>query len=98
MIGSKALIGASAVQVCAELDSLLLTIVIAKGNSVPVKTLVIISPDPPPIKHHERVAGHWSYDCEFPVQRPETIMLTSGDGDFSENSLFMTPIFVVGQP
>lgn len=77
---SKALVGASAALVCAVLVSPLLTAAFAKGNSVPVKTLVINSPEPTPTKHYEKVAGTWTYDCEFPVQRPETIMLTCADG------------------
>ena len=77
---SKALVGASAVLVCAVLASPLLTAAFAKGNSVPVKTLVINSPEPKPTMNYEKVAGTWTYDCEFPVQRPETIMLTCADG------------------
>lgn len=77
---SKAIVGASAVLICAVLVSPLLNVTFAKGTSVPVKTLVINSPEPTPSKHYEKVAGTWTYDCEFPVQRPETIMLTCADG------------------
>ena len=31
-------------------------------------------------KSYPKLAGTWTYDCEFPVQRPEEIMLTCADG------------------
>jgi hypothetical protein len=33
-----------------------------------------------PTKSYAKVVGVWTYDCEFPVQRPEQIMLTCADG------------------
>ena len=77
---SKALVGACVVLVCAILVSPLLTAAFVKGNPVPVEALVINSPEPTPTKHYEKVAGTWTFDCEFPVQRPEIIMLTCADG------------------
>ena len=35
---------------------------------------------PTPTKSYAKVEGVWTYDCEFPVQRPEQIMLTCADG------------------
>ena len=31
-------------------------------------------------KSYPKLSGTWTYDCEFPVQRPEEIMLTCADG------------------
>ena len=31
-------------------------------------------------KSYSDLPGTWTYDCEFPVQRPEEIMLTCADG------------------
>jgi hypothetical protein len=31
-------------------------------------------------RSYAKVEGVWTYDCEFPVQRPEQIMLTCADG------------------
>ena len=31
-------------------------------------------------KIYEKLPGTWTYDCEFPVQRPAEIMLTCADG------------------
>ena len=31
-------------------------------------------------KSYPKLAGTWTYDCEFPVQRPAEIMLTCADG------------------
>ena len=33
-----------------------------------------------PTKSYAKMEGIWTYDCEFPVQRPEQIMLTCADG------------------
>ncbi len=33
-----------------------------------------------PIKNYAKLPGTWTYDCEFPVQRPLQIMLTCADG------------------
>ena len=33
-----------------------------------------------PIKNYAKLPGTWTYDCEFPIQRPLQIMLTCADG------------------
>ena len=38
------------------------------------------SQEAPQTKSYPKLAGTWTYDCEFPVQRPEEIMLTCADG------------------
>lgn len=38
------------------------------------------TPTPSPTKSYAKLPGTWTYDCEFPVQRPEEIMLTCADG------------------
>ncbi len=35
---------------------------------------------PVPTKSYAAIPGTWTYDCEFPVQRPTEIMLTCADG------------------
>ena len=50
--------------------------VISVINSTATKT----SQEAPQTKSYPKLAGTWTYDCEFPVQRPEEIMLTCADG------------------
>ena len=69
MIRSKALVGAGAVLIVAALASPLITAVFTEERV-----------EPAPIQIYARVEGIWTYDCEFPVQRPEQIMLTCADG------------------
>jgi hypothetical protein len=38
------------------------------------------SPTPTLAKSYAKLPGTWTYDCEFPVQRPAEIMLTCADG------------------
>ena len=38
------------------------------------------SATPTPTKSYTKLPGTWTYDCEFPVQRPLQIMLTCADG------------------
>ena len=45
-------------------------------NTTATKT----SQEAPQTKSYPKLAGTWTYDCEFPVQRPEEIMLTCADG------------------
>ena len=45
-----------------------------------VRTPTKYSASPTPIKNYAKLPGTWTYDCEFPVQRPHEIMLTCGDG------------------
>ena len=69
MIRSKALLGAGAVLITAALVSPLITAVFTEERV-----------EPAPTQSYAKVEGIWTYDCEFPVQRPEQIMLTCADG------------------
>ena len=50
--------------------------VISVTNAMATKT----SQEAPQTKSYPKLAGTWTYDCEFPVQRPAEIMLTCADG------------------
>ena len=69
MIRSKALLGAGAVLVTAALVGPFISALFTEERV-----------EPAPIKSYAKVEGIWTYDCEFPVQRPEQIMLTCADG------------------
>jgi hypothetical protein len=69
MIRSKALVGAGAVLVTAALVSPFISATFTEERV-----------EPAPTKSYAKVEGVWTYDCEFPVQRPEQIMLTCADG------------------
>ena len=69
MIRRKAIVGAGAVLLVAALVSPLLSADLAEERV-----------ESAPTKSSARVSGIWTYDCEFPVQRPEQIMLTCADG------------------
>ena len=69
MIRSKALVGAGAVLITAALVSPLSSALFTEERV-----------EPAPTQSYARVEGIWTYDCEFPVQRPEQIMLTCADG------------------
>ena len=66
---SKALLGAGAVLLVAALVGPLISALFTEERV-----------EPAPIKSYAKVEGIWTYDCEFPVQRPEQIMLTCADG------------------
>ena len=66
---SKALLGAGAVLVTAALVGPLISALFTEERV-----------EPAPHKGYAKVEGIWTYDCEFPVQRPEQIMLTCADG------------------
>ena len=66
---SKALLGAGAVLVTAALVSPFISALFTEERV-----------EPAPTKSYAKVDGIWTYDCEFPVQRPEQIMLTCADG------------------
>ena len=74
MIRSKALVGASAVLIVAALVSPLISSAFTQESNKTVQD------KPTPTKSYTQVEGIWTYDCEFPVQRPEQIMLTCADG------------------
>ena len=46
------------------------------GNPTPLEPTQTASPS----KSYAKLPGTWTYDCEFPVQRPAEIMLTCADG------------------
>ena len=69
MIRSKALLGAGAVLITAALVGPFISALFTEERV-----------EPAPIKSYAKVEGIWTYDCEFPVQRPEQIMLTCADG------------------
>ena len=50
--------------------------IMAINPSIATKT----SQEAPQTKSYPDLPGTWTYDCEFPVQRPEEIMLTCADG------------------
>ena len=66
---SKALLGAGAVLVTAALVSPFISATFTEERV-----------EPAPTKSYAKVEGVWTHDCEFPVQRPEQIMLTCADG------------------
>jgi hypothetical protein len=66
---SKTLLGAGAVLITAALVSPLISALFTEERV-----------EPAPIKSYAKVEGIWTYDCEFPVQRPVQIMLTCADG------------------
>lgn len=74
MIRSKALVGASAVLIVVALVSPLISSAFTQESNKTVQD------KPTPTKSYTKVEGIWTYDCEFPVQRPEQIMLTCADG------------------
>ena len=74
MIRSKALVGAGAVLIVAALVSPLISSAFTQESDK------IEQVEATPTKSYAKVDGVWTYDCEFPVQRPERIMLTCADG------------------
>lgn len=78
MTRSRTLRLASAVFVAAALASSLIVSVFAEEDIEPSQ---IASPEASAsTRLYPKVEGIWTYDCEFPVQRPEQIMLTCADG------------------
>lgn len=71
---TRALLGAGAVLIVPALVNPLIDSVFTKESNQQVQV------EPKPTKSYAKVAGTWTYDCEFPVQRPEQIMLTCADG------------------
>jgi hypothetical protein len=74
MLRSKALVGAGAVLIVAALVSPLISSAFTQESD---KAELV---EATPTKTYPKVEGVWTYDCEFPVQRPEQIMLTCADG------------------
>ena len=50
--------------------------IMAINPSIATKT----TQEAPQTKNYPDLPGTWTYDCEFPVQRPAEIMLTCADG------------------
>ena len=50
--------------------------IMAINPSIATKT----SQEAPQTANYSNLPGTWTYDCEFPVQRPAQIMLTCADG------------------
>jgi hypothetical protein len=74
LIRNKALMGTGAVLIVAALVSPLI------GSAFINESDKTDQDKPTPTKSYAKVEGVWTYDCEFPVQRPEQIMLTCADG------------------
>ena len=66
---TRALLGAGAVLITAALVSPFISALFTEERV-----------EPAPLKGYAKVEGIWTYDCEFPAQRPEQIMLTCADG------------------
>ena len=66
---TRALLGAGAVLITAALVSPFISALFTEERV-----------EPAPTNSYAKVEGIWTYDCEFPVQRPEQIMLTCADG------------------
>jgi hypothetical protein len=79
---SKALLGSGAILVIVALVSPHISSAFRHESAKTVQSEIIQSPTPTPtpLKTYAKVAGVWTYDCEIPEQRPETIILTCGDG------------------
>ena len=71
---NRALVGAGAVLIVAALVTPLISSTFTQESDKPVQD------KPTPTKSYAKVEGVWTYDCEFPVQQPEEIMLTCADG------------------
>jgi len=74
MIRRKAITGAGAVLILAALVSPHISSAFTSESDKTEKV------EPLPTKSYVKVDGVWTYDCEFPVQRPEQIMLSCADG------------------
>ena len=80
MTRNKLLLGASLMLLSAAIVTIFSSSTYTKENTKSVKTETRQSPKPTPIESYAKVAGIWTYECEIPEQRPETIILTCGDG------------------
>ena len=74
----RALIGASAAFISAALVGPLISSAVTQESAKPTQNKLI--PPPTPTNRYLKAEGVWTYDCEFPVQRPDQIMLTCADG------------------
>ena len=64
--------------------SLLITAVVVLATAAVISVIYSTATKPSQealqTKSYPKLSGTWTYDCEFPVQRPEEIMLTCADG------------------
>ena len=74
----RALIGASAALITAALVGPLISSAVTQESAKPTQYKLIHPPTP--TNSYLKAEGVWTYDCEFPVQRPDQIMLTCADG------------------
>ena len=77
---SSALLIAGAVVIATVLALVLFHSPESAKSTLQSSQLVTQSPSPTPTKSYAKLPGTWTYDCEFPVQRPAEIMLTCADG------------------
>lgn len=80
MTRNKAILGAGVVLLSVVVAATIFSSWPDKNSSEPLKKLTELTPTPTPTINYKKIAGTWTYDCESPVQKPETIMLTCADG------------------
>jgi len=74
----SALLGTSVALMSAVLISPLINSALTQANTEPSQNR--LTPPPASTKSYAKAEDVWTYDCEFPVQRPEQITLTCADG------------------
>ena len=79
-IRSKALLIAAAVIIAIAVALTALNSFATNQAAEKVRTPTKYSASSTPTKSYVKLPGTWTYDCEFPVQRPLQIMLTCADG------------------
>lgn len=77
---SKGLLAATAVIIATAVALIAFNSSATKQAGEKIRTPIKYSAIPTPTKSYAKLPGTWTYDCEFPVQRPHEIMLTCGDG------------------
>ena len=77
---SKTILIASAVVLATALASTAVYSNATNQAAKEIRTPTKYSASPTPTKSYAAIPGTWTYDCEFPVQRPTEIMLTCADG------------------
>ena len=77
---SKALLIAAAVIISIAVAITALNSFTTNQAAEKVRTPTKYSASTTPTKSYVKLPGTWTYDCEFPVQRPLQIMLTCADG------------------
>ena len=77
---NKGLLIATAVVLATAVGLTIINSSTATKTTQAAKQSNLQSATPTPIKSYTKLPGTWTYDCEFPVQRPLQIMLTCADG------------------